>query len=198
MSLKSLGTFFMPMNELSNKIWVTRKSRIYAENRLLHNEKFSYILMIWYSLFLVFLSIWSLKRDNYSIDIFLLSASVAVLVSSVFLYSQRYSERAMRIRQCYIKLDELASRAMRAEENKDTALLESIHNEYSNVLLNVENHIDFDYLCFRFSKRNDAGLAPSFQWQEKVTYYFEVGRRVTLKVFLLLLPLIVLSFYFYG
>lgn len=198
MALNILGTLSMTMNELSNKIWITRKSRIYTEKRLLHNEKISYILMIWYSLFLVFLSIWNLNKNNYSINIFLLSASIAVLVSSVFLYSQRFSERAMQIRQCYIKLDELASRAMRAEENKDIALLENIHNEYSAVLLNVENHIDYDYLCFRFSKRNDAGLTPSFKWQEKVNYCFKVGLRLILKGLLFLLPPLILLWYFYA
>ncbi|MBI5409612.1 MAG: SLATT domain-containing protein [Nitrospirae bacterium] len=195
MALKKLGALFI-MNELSNKIWITRKSRIYAEKRLLHNEKISNILIIWFSLFLVFLSIKSFKVNNYSIDIFLLCASIAILVSSVFLYSQKFSERAMQIRQCYIKLDELASRAMRAEENKDIVSIEKIHNEYSDVLLNVENHIDYDYLCFRFSKRNDAGLEPPFKWQEKVNYYFEVGWRLILEVFLFLLS--PLSFYFYG
>ena len=185
------------MNELSDKIWITRKTRIYTEKRLLLNEKLSQILMIWYSLFLAFFSIWSYTNKNSSIDLFILFASITVLVSSVFLYSQRFAERALQIRQCYIKLDELYYRSKRAEEIMDMQLVEKIHNEYSNVLVNVENHIDFDHLCFRYSKRNDKALKPSFSWSERVYYYIGTSWRHLLRVFWFIIPLIPLWFFFF-
>lgn len=96
-------------------------------------------------------SIWSYTNKNSSIDLFILFASITVLVSSVF-YILKDLQKALQIRQCYIKLDELYYRSKRAEEIMDMQLVEKIHNEYSNVLVNVENHIDFDHLCFRYSK----------------------------------------------
>ena len=184
------------MNELSDKIWNTRKCRIYTEKRLLLKEKLSQILTIWYSLFIVFLSIWSYANKKYNIDLSILFASIAILVSSVFLYSQRFSERAMHIRQCYIKLDKLYSRSKRAEESKDTNLIDEIHNEYSDVLLNVENHIDFDYLSFRYSKRDDKVLKPLFSRKEHINYCWETIWRILFRVFLFLIPLIPLWYIF--
>ena len=49
----------------------------------------------------------------------------------------------MQIRQCYIKLDTLYARSKRAEDSMDIKSIDEIHNEYSDVLLNTENHIDF-------------------------------------------------------
>jgi len=65
------------MNDLSDKIWTTRKSRIYTEKRLLQNEKLSQILTIWYSLCVVFYSIWSYAHDNSNIDLLILFAARA-------------------------------------------------------------------------------------------------------------------------
>lgn len=147
--------------------------------------------MIWYSLSLVFFSILGYTSNNSNIDLFTLFASITILVSSVFLYSERFSERAMQLRQCYIKLDELYSRSKQAEECKDIKSIDEIHGEYSNVLLNVENHIDFDYLCFRYSKRNDKGLNPSLYRNELMKYYYEIGWRRFLVFFLFSIPLII-------
>ncbi len=190
MALNTLRTLFLKMGKLSDKIWTTRKTRIYAEKRLLFNEKISNIVMIWYSLCLVFVSIWSLIHSSQFINIMLLSSSIAILVVSVFLYSQKYSERAVQMRQCYIRLDELAAKSEIAELNNEIASAQNIHETYSDVLSNIENHIDYDYHRFRYSKRNDPQLSPPFRWEERANYYWEHGLRWVGVLLLFLFPLI--------
>ena len=106
---------------LSDKIWTTRKSRIYAEKRLQRNAILSQILMTIYSAFVVFFSIWNTLHPNDLINIALIFASIAVLVTSIVLSSQRYNERSLAMRNCYIRLDELYSRAKYAEKNNENA-----------------------------------------------------------------------------
>jgi carbon starvation protein CstA len=99
---------------LSDKIWVTRKARIYAERRLQRKAIISQTLITFYSAFLVCLSIWTLLYPSSQLNTFLVFASITVLVASIVLYSHRYSERSLAMRNCYIRLDELYPRAKRS------------------------------------------------------------------------------------
>jgi hypothetical protein len=178
------------MSALSNKIWITRKARIHAETRLLFKEKVSFIIMVWYSFILVVVSLFNLK-DNVSNDMYILSASIGILVASVYLSSQKFTERALALRMCYIQLDELYSRAKQAEDSRDTSLVASIHREYSTVLQNVENHIHFDYLSFRFEHRHDSGLDAPVTWRELILEYLpQAAWRWLLVIVLVILPLL--------
>lgn len=140
---------------LSDKIWLTRKTRIITEQRLINSNSISNYLVIWYSTILVFLTIWNLVYPDDRLNIFLALGSIAVLVVSAILIAQKYSERSYTIRNCYIKLDELYSKVKRAEQIQDTNKIQEFETEYSTILQNVENHSEFDYLCLRFNLRND-------------------------------------------
>lgn len=175
---------------LSDKIWITRKSRIYTEQRLLRKNLTSQVLIIFYSSTLVFLTIWNLKYPIENVNIFLVIGSIAVLISSLTVASQKYLERSMVIRNCYIKLDELCSKVKRAEEDKNHNLIQQLESEYTANILNVENHSDYDYLCLRFSLRNNNKTTlPNFEKSDFGQYLLERGWRMVLTLFYFVLPL---------
>ena len=76
------------MKKLSDRIWETRKIRIYSEKRLLFEGTFSEILIAWYSFLLVATTIISLVHKIQNIEIFTLIGSIAVLTTSLFLFGQ--------------------------------------------------------------------------------------------------------------
>jgi hypothetical protein len=179
---------------LSDKIWVTRKTRIYTEQRLQGISNITQALMIVYSLALVSLSIWNLQSNDPKLNVISAFASIVVLVLSVHLTAQKYAERSIAMRNCYVKLDELYSRAKRAEERKDEKSLEDLESEYTSLLINIENHAEYDYLCLRYSlKDNKNTTLPPFTHVDYIHYFWEITWRggLTVLAFAISLPLIV-------
>ncbi|HCK66188.1 MAG TPA: hypothetical protein DHW49_07965 [Anaerolineae bacterium] len=125
---------------LSDKIWITRKTRIFTEERLLGYSNLSQILMTLYSLALVSLSIWNLQNNDAKLNLVSAFASIVVLVLSVHITSQKYAERSIAMRNCYIKLDELYSKVKRAEKSENYEMLQNLEAEYTALLINIENH----------------------------------------------------------
>ena len=180
---------------LSDKIWITRKTRIYTEQRLIRKNFFSQMLIIFYSCLLLFLTIWNLKYPNENINLFLVIGSIAVLITSISISSQKYIERSYALRNCYLNLDELYSKVKRAEISKDYDHIQQYESEYTANLLNVENHSDYDYLCFRYVKRNDDNTTlPRFVKFDYFLYYCSKFWRFTFGVVCFLLPFIIFLF----
>lgn len=180
------------MGTLSDKIWLTRKARIYTEQRLLNKSIITQAVMIFYSFGLVSISLLALTNHNKYLEIYSTVSAIAVLVLSVFISSQRYSERAMMIRNCYIRLDKLYLTSMKIEKVGDEEKIEQIESEYANILLNVENHSDYDFLSLRYSLRNnkDTNL-PRFTFYEYLNYYFSKIYRMLLSIIIFFLPFII-------
>ena len=179
---------------LSDKIWVTRKARIYAEKRLLKKAVLSQILMIVYSALLVFFSISNLISENKSFDMLSIFGSIAVLLASVLLASQRYTERSMAMRNCYIQLDVLCTKVIQFEKNNDTDMLLNCESEYSSILANIENHTDYDYLCLRYSLRNNSNTTlPPFRWLDHVKLIWAKFWRGFVTVICFVLPFLILK-----
>lgn len=173
----------------SDRIWITRKSRIIAEQRFLRANSISNFLVIWYSFTLMVVTIWNLKYPNDYLNIFLIFGSIAVLIASVVVASQKYSERSLAMKNCYLKLDELYLKVKRAEGNLDEQLLQNLEGEYLTIIQNVENHSDNDYLTLRFNLRNHKDTTfNKFNKFDYVQYYFEKFKGNFVIVLLFLLP----------
>lgn len=183
---------------LSDKIWITRKTRIYTEQRLQVLSNITQALMIVYSLALVSLSLWNLQSNDPKLNVISAFASIAILVLSVYLTAQKFAERSIAMRNCYIKLDELYSRAIRAEGKKDESELEGLESEYTSQLINIENHSEYDYLCLRYSLKNKKDTTlPPFTRADCMRYFLKKSGRMilTVIVFIISLPFIVLIWF---
>lgn len=183
---------------LSDKIWITRKTRIFTEERFLKYSTVSQLLMTFYSLALVSLSIWNLQNNDARLNLVSAFASIVVLVLSVHITSQKYAERSIAMRNCYIKLDELYSKVKRAESSEDLEMLQNLEAEYTGLLINIENHSESDYLSLRYSlKDNSHTTLPPFTRSDLALYIWEKVWRGTLTVigFVIPLPFIVLIWF---
>jgi hypothetical protein len=180
----------------SDKIWITRKTRIFTEKRLQEMSNITQALIVVYSLALVSQSLWNLEINNPNINVMLVFASIFVLVLSIYLISQKYAERSIAMRNCYVKLDELLTKAKRAENNNDEKTLEGLESEYTSLLLNIENHTEYDYLCLRFSLRKNLDTTlPTFTRADFARYVFEKTWRMVIIIFVfaISLPFIVFN-----
>lgn len=143
---------------LSDKIWITRKARINTEKRLNSYNVFSNLAIIYFSAMLSAKSIWLLVHPNEDQNLFIAISSFTILLATVVISSQRFTERAINIKHCYIELEGLYLESLNAEKMEDTQgrnEIKRISTEYQKILNNVENHSPYDYLVLRFEQRNN-------------------------------------------
>lgn len=185
---------------LHDNIWWTRKARIQTEKRLINNAFHSQVILLWYSIFSVFVAVYYLKFavENQYADIAWVVFSILVLVMSVFINGLGFSERASLVKECYEVLHPLYLRAKNTENPSD---LSSIGDEYNQILTMCENHTDRDYnfaLCLEYlnqtnPKSADNGLSklPSrYHW---FMFSFYKLRTLSFRVVLYALPVAVFS-----
>ena len=142
---------------------------------------------------MVFLSIWNYLNPNQDINFLLICGAIALLTVSIFLSSQKFVERANAMRNCYIRLDELYFKVKDCENSKNSKLLNDYQTNYNDILLNVENHSDYDFLCIRYSlrKKKDTTLDP-FTNVDLLHFIAEKVIRITLLLFIFSLPFLLL------
>lgn len=187
------------MKKLSDRIWITRKTRIYTEKRLKNNELVAELLMIWYSLFLVVISVCSLRTQGADISLLCTIGSIFVLVTSIYVSAQRYAGRAAAMKSHYISLELLEFNVRNAENNENKDELKKLEKSYCDFLNSVENHSDWDYLKLRFTRRNDPDTTlGSFNNYDHFIYWCEYTLRTVLIFILFIFPILIsLIFYFF-
>lgn len=179
------------MKKLSDRIWETSKTRIYAERRLVEQATTTELLLIWYSLFLVAASIWLLCAPAKSPAYLTVVGSIAVLVASVYLSARNFRSRAVQIRNNYVSLATLVSRARAAENAGDEEELRRVEEAYGDKLVAVENHTEYDYLCLRYSRRRDKDTTlPPLQLGDWAAFMWARLWRYGLVLALTALPLL--------
>ena len=123
----------------TGNIWLTSKARMEAEKRLKQYDVTSHLVLIWYSLWLLFLSIFSELFEQYvgavGIDNLLTFFSASVLVLSVTTWGFKFGSEAALHRDCYLELDVLLA-AKSTDEEKQKC--------YSDILKKYPNHSTFD------------------------------------------------------
>ena len=129
-----------PADQYTDKIWITFKTRIYAEKRLQNYAFWSHLLMTYYAIFLIaaqFLISPDQTPDLLTkLNIFL---SIVVLIFSLLIYGFRFEERAAKHRDCYLRLQRLLDAGYTPKKTLDL---------YHEVIDGYPNHIDQDYNNF--------------------------------------------------
>lgn len=165
--------FSTPKQLLDNKLWVTRKSRINASERLLKAASFIDFINVYYSIFLIILSLISISpfcKDNGLTSYVGLAGSIALTISIIYATSLRYRERSAALKQNYIALQVLPDRLkFIPEENEES--INSVQSEYTELLLTVENHTHIDYLnLLRTGKVYNESMT-FWNWCYFICYY---------------------------
>lgn len=172
------------IEQLSNKLWITRKCRINAEKRLLSNAQFLNFSNIYYSIIITIVSILSLIIKSNAYAVISVTMSVALTISVTFASSLNYKERAEIMKRNYLDINELETKLKYIDQN-NTSDIEKIEQEYNRLLDNVENHLEYDY--YKYLSAHDES---SFNLKMKAVYYTHIIFTWSFKTFLIVLPII--------
>lgn len=126
--------------KLDRNIWITRKCRINASERLLSHAKYIEILNVYYSIFVIILSLLSLTGQDNFLSIISLACSIALTISIIYANSAGYRDRSSSLKQNYIELQLLLDQ-LSCTRDDDTECIMSISAKYADLLKASENHI---------------------------------------------------------
>lgn len=120
------------------KIYITYKTRMTTEARLRKTAQISHILLSWYAVCLIILSMIDISGKFQIANSNMISAAVSVATFglSLFIYGERYNERADQFKNCYLKLKQLYESSIKIEQKM---------KKYSQILEQYENQSDKDY-----------------------------------------------------
>ncbi|MSA70660.1 SLATT domain-containing protein [Holdemania massiliensis] len=179
-------------DKLKRNIWITRKCRINASERLLSHAKYIEILNVYYSIFIILISLFSLSKQDNFLSIFSLACSIVLTISIVYANTIGYRERSVALKQNYINLQLLLDQLSYIESGDSKSIL-IISDKYAELLKSSENHSQFDMYKFQ-STCTDAELSMSKT--EKILYYSHFSLIWIWKIGLFILPVATVIFYF--
>lgn len=190
---------------MKDNIWWTRKARIKAEQRLLSNQRWMELLLLWYSLSSLFVSVWLLAgmADNqeYYPAVFT-CFSIFILAFSLYGASSRFSQRAERMKENYVALQDLYLSIEAHESSSTSPSLPEHRKRYAQLLNEAENHIDFDFskaLIFEDMQSEDKSKLTK---RPRAIDYFALllgyAKRSALLVILFVIPVLLSCFSFYS
>lgn len=187
----------MDKESLSNKVYITRKSRICASERLKYTEVFIQGINIYYSIFVSALAIYSIYCGTTKLSLMITILSVIVTITIVYLASQKYGERAKSLKNNYVALEGLNARIEQSSSDKE---LKKLHNEYCKLLYTYENHSEYDYYKAKLAieksikrKKTDTDSNDNFlTCKQKVIFHTKYMGSVILKFILIVIPLLLM------
>lgn len=160
------------IKEFKRKVWLTRKNRINASERLNRYDLLAKVYINYYSFIVVAFSIWGLILNNSHINTnyAILIASIFIFVLSLFISSMNFKARAEQLKNCYIKLDEqivqlklLENKLSQDDDNEDVLnKFLIIQRQYTDILINSENHNPMDHLITLHSSIDEP--FSKYQW----------------------------------
>ncbi|WP_033117444.1 SLATT domain-containing protein [Intestinimonas butyriciproducens] len=178
-------------NKLNRNIWITRKCRINASERLLSYAKYIEILNVYYSIFVIILSLISLTEQDNLLSIISLACSIALTISIIYANSASYRERSSSLKQNYIELQLLLDQ-LSCINDDDTECIMSISTKYAELLKASENHIPIDLYRLKISSTDSDFMLSS---EEKRSYYCQLVWGYMWRAVLILLPIIAAVLY---
>lgn len=123
---------------LSEKIYLTYKTRMLSEARLLKDASFFNGIISWYSFWLIFFGLSQLVGFYISpnANLIFTASSIGIFAISLAIGGRKYTERAEQFRHCYLQLKELYESSI-----GEKAKLQ----RYADILKTFENQTDDDF-----------------------------------------------------
>lgn len=172
---------------LKDKIWFTRIARIYSEKRLLRNELHSQLLLMFYAVYSIALSVTQLKYKPIPDDaaaVFGIILSVTLFGLSFHMSARGFSARAQRFKENYTHLQDLLGRLdlalCKPNPTELQEVIEHVQAEYRTAIVNSENHTTMDDRCSRFpyGKRGTSRMLTN--WDYTCILAYSIGRYLSL------------------
>lgn len=154
----------------NNKLWFTKKSRMEAESRVLRNDKISNIIINYYTLLVLSVSIYTMIWESQIGVVLTTIVSVGLFGISNYMNSMNYKENAFKYRESYLrlskietKLDNLILKLTSREEKLSE--FNRIKEEYDNILELSYNHSEIDYIVVVIqSDRCNKDYIQKYNW----------------------------------
>jgi len=179
------------VDSLSDQVWFTRKARIRASERIASNHFHSDLLLIWYSFITFSLSIYLIKDATFlgaNADVLMTIATGTVFTLSLLVPQLDFKNRSEKIKESYIKLQDVLFKLKLCESEDDVVLL---HDKYMALLDAVENHKNIDLLYFiRFEA--GGGCNRKLACKEVINIYIYLTLRTVFLTLLYTLPIYVI------
>lgn len=140
--------------KLEKNIWITRKCRINASERLLKSAKFVEFLNVYYSIFAITLSLLSLIEKNDQFSFASIVLSIALTISIVYANTTGLRDRSLALKNNYIDLQQLLDKLSFIEDTETEKIL-AISCKYAELLKSTENHLNIDLYNVKISSSSD-------------------------------------------
>ncbi|PEE96967.1 hypothetical protein CON21_30805 [Bacillus thuringiensis] len=172
------------IEQLSNKMWITRKCRINASERLLKIHRRAQFLINYYTVVILSLSIWTLyspPKSNH-LSFITVIASLFLFAMTIAIDSSNYKDRISSMKNCYIKIDGLEAElnillndVINKSISNDQVIKDTFRNirkQYSDLLNSVENHSEYDHLKFLLTQKDKVKRFNYVQYYVRKIIYF--------------------------
>ena len=180
--------------KLERNIWITRKCRINASERLLRSAKFIEFLNVYYSIFVITLSLFSLIEHNDQFSFASIVLSIALTISIVYANTTGLRDRSTALKQNYIDLQVLLEQLSFIEAAEKEKVL-AISDKYAELLKLSENHLSIDLYKAK-STSSDSTL--KMNCIERVKYGSLVLWDCLWRLFLIAAPVIGGTYLFFA
>ncbi len=155
--------------------------------RLKNYDFYSQLLIIYYSLWLIIITIVDIDTPTIDVSIPTLIVSIIILVMSVFVYAMNFGKRAGEVQKNYTAMQKILGKMKRLSSTI------KVEEEYYSILESSENHSTCDFFKVRYDVRNqkeylkENGVFPCLDYFK----YFCCWIKQRLAIILLfLLPII--------
>lgn len=172
--------------KLERNIWITRKCRINASERLLRSAKFIEFLNIYYSIFVITLSLLSLVKHNDQVSLASIVLSIALTISIVYANTTSLRERSTALKQNYIDLQSLLDQLFYIEAAETDKILH-ISDKYTELLKLSENHLSIDLYRSKSTSSDETFKMDRIEW---VRYAVLVLWNCLWRAFLVVAPVV--------
>ena len=124
-------------SKIKELIWITTKSRIYAERRFRSYDIASHIVLSLLSVVIISITLLSEELPQSApLDAYTVVYSVFILAASIVVFGFKFGETATLHRECYLRLQRL-------HDSTDTH--DKVLERYHCILSSYPNHSDCDY-----------------------------------------------------
>ena len=180
--------------KLERNIWITRKCRINASERLLRSAKFVEFLNVYYSIFVITLSLLSLIEHNDQFSFASIILSIALTISIVYANTTGLRDRSTALKQNYIDLQVLLDQLFYIEATETEKVL-TVSDKYAELLKLSENHLSIDLYRLK-SSSSDTDF--KMNWVEWIKYILLVLWDCLWRLFLIGAPIIGAIYLFFA
>ncbi|WP_315078579.1 SLATT domain-containing protein [uncultured Clostridium sp.] len=158
-----------------NKVWFTKKARMEAESRMNNNDKLSSVVINYYNLLVLSVSIYTLAWESKIGVVLTTIVSVGLFGISNYINSLNYKENAFKYRESYLRLSKIETKlhSLSLSENlgnKEAEEFKKIREEYDNILELSYNHSNIDYIVVAMqSDKCSKNYIQNYYWY-KIKY----------------------------